>query len=247
MEPNKFEQEFRDKLEQRTIEPSKMAWDRLDAMLSVNEEKEEKKVVAMKPNRSWMYMVASFVVFATIGTFFLIDGKENSGNGIENGGTSVVTTEKPVQYSGTNDTVPSSIVQSATDNISATKMRQQTVVAVQAEKASSGRKTIKQGQPAGHNVKENSSTIPPGSNENIAAVTKKEVKEDTVKDFEAEKLLIASAGNKPKKKPSIKVDANSLLSSVEGELNESFRDKALQGIIKNFNAVKTSVANRNYQ
>ena len=45
----------------------------------------------------------------------------------------------------------------------------------------------------------------------------------------------------------IKVNSNSLLSSVEGELNESFRSKVLHTAVKNYNAIKTSVANRNYQ
>ena len=53
MEPNKLEREFREKLEKRAIQPSDMAWDRLDAMLSVAEKKK-------KPNRAWMYMAASF-------------------------------------------------------------------------------------------------------------------------------------------------------------------------------------------
>ena len=43
MEPNKFEKDFREKLNQREIEPSNNAWDRLDAMLSVAEEKKPKK------------------------------------------------------------------------------------------------------------------------------------------------------------------------------------------------------------
>ncbi len=43
MEPNNLEKDFREKLNQRTIEPSDKAWDRLDAMLSVAEEKKPKK------------------------------------------------------------------------------------------------------------------------------------------------------------------------------------------------------------
>jgi hypothetical protein len=43
------------------------------------------------------------------------------------------------------------------------------------------------------------------------------------------------------------VDANSLLSTAETELNQSFRESALKKINKNFNAVKTALVNRNYQ
>ncbi|WP_343696825.1 hypothetical protein [Flavobacterium sp.] len=44
MEPNNFEKDFREKLNQRKIEPSEKAWDRLDAMLSIAEEKSQRKI-----------------------------------------------------------------------------------------------------------------------------------------------------------------------------------------------------------
>ena len=62
MEPNKLENDFRNKLNQREIQPSEKAWDRLDAMLSVTEKK--------KPNRTWMYIAASFLGFLLVGTLF---------------------------------------------------------------------------------------------------------------------------------------------------------------------------------
>ena len=43
MEPNNFEKDFREKLNQRKIEPSDKACDRLDAMLSIAEEKKQPK------------------------------------------------------------------------------------------------------------------------------------------------------------------------------------------------------------
>jgi hypothetical protein len=38
-----------------------------------------------------------------------------------------------------------------------------------------------------------------------------------------------------------------LLNSVEGELNQEFRETTLQRLNRNFKTVKTAVANRNYQ
>ena len=49
------------------------------------------------------------------------------------------------------------------------------------------------------------------------------------------------------KKPSVKVDANVLLSSAEKEVEETFRDKVIQSINKKYNSVKTTLANRNYE
>lgn len=79
MEPNKLENDFRNKLSQREIQPSEKAWDRLDAMLSVNEKK--------KPNRTWMYVAASFLGFLLIGSLFFNQSK--TGN-IENSKTVVL-------------------------------------------------------------------------------------------------------------------------------------------------------------
>jgi hypothetical protein len=250
MEPNKLEQEFRDKLEQRTIEPSKMAWDRLDAMLSVGEGKKEKK-----PNRSWMYMAASFVVFATIGAFFLTNEKENSGNGTGSNSTPIVNREntvKPAQQEGSNDTIPPApLVKPSIETLSAPKMQQTAVAAIQTKATSAGKTVNKQNisprQNQTLNDKQGTNIFPPANNEGVAVVNHEGFKEDVINSFEADQLLATSAGNAKKKKSLIKVDANSLLSSVEGELNESFRDRAMEGVIKNFNAVKTSVANRNYQ
>ena len=44
MEPNKIEKQFREKLNTREIQPSVQVWDRLDAMLSVAEEKKTKYI-----------------------------------------------------------------------------------------------------------------------------------------------------------------------------------------------------------
>ena len=64
MEQNNLETQFKEKLNFREIKPTEMAWDRLDAMLTVAEDK--------KPIRSygWIYIAASIVGFAFLGTFF---------------------------------------------------------------------------------------------------------------------------------------------------------------------------------
>ena len=64
MEPNKLEKQFREKLNTREIQPSAQAWDRLDAMLSVAEEKKTKR-----PS-GFLFIAASILVLVTLGTFF---------------------------------------------------------------------------------------------------------------------------------------------------------------------------------
>jgi len=65
---NSIEKRFREELNQRTIEPSDKAWDRLDAMLSVAEKKQTK--------RNWLWIAASLILFATIGSLFVRTSKK---------------------------------------------------------------------------------------------------------------------------------------------------------------------------
>jgi hypothetical protein len=43
MEPNKLETDFRQKINDRTLTPSENSWDRLDAMLTIAEQKKPKR------------------------------------------------------------------------------------------------------------------------------------------------------------------------------------------------------------
>ena len=56
-----------------------------------------------------------------------------------------------------------------------------------------------------------------------------------------------SSENKINKKASVKIDANALLSTVEKELDDSYRETNLDKLNKNFNAIKTAIVNRNYE
>ncbi|HEY0045820.1 MAG TPA: hypothetical protein VGB44_03825, partial [Flavobacterium sp.] len=68
---NKFENEIRQKLNAREIEPSSKAWDRLDAMLTVGEEEKRKY------NYSWLYIAAGFLGFILIATIFFRQGQKS--------------------------------------------------------------------------------------------------------------------------------------------------------------------------
>ena len=70
MESNKFEKDFRDKLNQREIAPSENSWDRLDAMLAVAEKQQPKK------SKDWFYIAASIIGFILIGSVFFSQTEE---------------------------------------------------------------------------------------------------------------------------------------------------------------------------
>ncbi|KGO92078.1 hypothetical protein [Flavobacterium subsaxonicum] len=243
MEPNNtIEQDFKQKLEQRTIQPTEMAWDRLDAMLTVAEKKN-------KPSRSWMYMAASFLAMLLVGALYLNQQKENPVNGVNNNTNSVVIT--------TNADKPSETEIGATASPQITTGTEEVVASVNTPTQAKPRVT-RNGSVKSAATAKNINNTPNVliSNEAVAVnnqqvTTNPEVAQPAKIKVDANELL--ASVNNPKlnspqlKQSGVKVNANSLLSSVEGELNDSFKTKAFQGIIKNLDEVKTAVVNRNRQ
>ena len=76
MEQNKLETQFKEKLNSREIKPKEMAWDRLNAMLSVAEPSKGEQVQKPKHKFTWLYIAASFIGFLMISTVFF-NQKEN--------------------------------------------------------------------------------------------------------------------------------------------------------------------------
>lgn len=234
MEPNNFEKDFREKLNERKIEPSNNAWDRLDAMLSVAEEKKPKK------NRKWLYIAASLVGFLLVGTFFFSQ-KEKS-------------IEMPINTVVEKETEKDSVEKPILNDIDSSK----TEVAVSENPL---KKTLNK-EDKNHNQKSNkiiknesnqiaeSSVIIKNNQEkqsiNKAVITETQKKEtvDQLLDS-AEKTVVVENSAKPKAK--IKVNANDLLNQVDGELEESFREKVITKVNRNYQTVKVALANRNQQ
>lgn len=221
MEPNKMEKDFKEKLEQRTIQPSEMAWDRLDAMLSVAENKKPKK------NRTWMYIAAAFLVFLLVGVLFLNQEEEN--NGIENSNSVVTTEGQQSQTEGKNNEI--------------------TIAPVVNTEAA-----VAQSLGSASKTNSNSRGVEPGktvsvTDESIVVQISYEAPANTIVQVnDADELLAAATPSETaKKKRAVKVDANSLLSSVEEELDDSFKDRVLIATVKNIKALQSTVANRNYQ
>lgn len=234
MEQNKLDNEIRSKLQQRTINPSPMAWDRLDAMLSVAEEKKQPK------KRTWMYVAASFLGFLLVGTIFLKQGSDKSSNTVVKDAHTVATAPSAKEDTNTTDANTPSPIQEAI-KVAPTQLQNQPQVAVMKQNTASQKAVA-----APKAVKINEASVVLQQQEAVAENTG--VKEKQLIANDADELLNQSlAQNQMPGRKSLKVDSKSLLSSVEGELDQSFKEKALQGAIKNFNTIKTSVANRNHK
>lgn len=217
MEPNRTENDFKQKLEQRTIMPSSMAWDRLDAMLSVKEKK--------KPNKAWMYMAAGFAgILLTVSMFV---------NYNDMGDSKIDIQESIVNVPAKDYEIPV-IKQPVTPHPEIIKKEAIAVIKQEVNKRQINKKVI--------------ATI----SEKVAVTQQNtiepEIKQTSAVPTAGEKLLAGIEQMPVKQRKSlVKVDPGSLLSSVESELDEGFRTRALQTISKNYSVIVSSLANRNHQ
>ena len=251
MEPNKLENDFKNKLNQRSMQPTEMAWDRLDAMLTVAEAKKTKSTFG------WLYIAASFLGFTLIATIFfsqstaLIDLQPNN-----------IVVKDQVK----NDTLPKIILPINQQPALLPVEKNKTVT------ASASNKT-----PKNQNAKVD--LLPINGNQNIQnqieqvaifptktsnqpdnfisnpkpATSLKEALSNPKSIHVNADALLASVEIALKAAPlfdnqtNIKVNPSSILSQVDGELELSFREKVIQSVNKNYRTVKVALSNRNNQ
>ena len=244
MEPNKFEEQIREQLNSREIQPSENTWDRLDAMLSVAEEKKTKR------SFGWLYIAASILVFVTAGLFFF------------NQNTSEINPDATI----VNQEVTKDSVNNPLEKIQNEAPTEKMQPLVQTEENTT-QPTTQNSQPTTNNrvsiIKSNQSIAQkstPNQTKNTPSpkqevITqnngKSEVKNstpvfNTPANIEIKEVI---AQNELNQKPSTKVtvSASSLLSQVDGELELTFREKVLQKVNKNYKEVKVALSTRNTQ
>lgn len=237
MEPNNFEKYFREKLNNRQIEPSNKAWDRLDAMLSVAEESRPEK----KSKRKWLFIAASVVGFLLVGTFFFNQNKN--------------TVETPKDVVVEENTKKDSVMKPVLDNTDLVKPGVE--VAENPLQESSNKEEKKRNQISNQNIKNESNQIAESSviiknNQEKQSINNQTVIAESAKNSNVDQLLETAenkvvAENSAKPKSKIKVNANDLLNQVDGELELSFREKVISKVNKNYQTVKVAVASRNQQ
>ena len=227
MEPNKLDNQIREKLNAREIQPSAQAWDRLDAMLAVSEEKKSKK------GYGWFFVAASTILFFGLG-FFLFNSNET----IEiNNSTPIVTT------------INEEIDSAETTKINQISVKEEQPVLVQNEMNFSKTQTNKKSEEANKLTKEenltkdNSSSIIHHPSPNSYKYV---LPENLLAEVQTGEKVITS-DKKISPKPKMKVDANSLLTNVEKELDENHRETTLDKLNRKFKDAKSALANRNYE
>jgi len=228
MEPNKLENNFREQLNKREIQPSEMAWDRLDAMLSVAENKKPKK-------RAWLYIAASFLGFMLIGSLFF----NQSETEIKTNDAVVVQENTKSQTENTSQDHTSPV---SSSTITAVQPNQKAIASVTTSSKKGSKATT-----------ENSSISEKGTEEvQIIEEIKPVVKPNRYIESEsllaeAETKLQTESIKSSVAKSGVKVNSKNLLNSVEGELDDTFRERVVRSIGKNYETVKSSLATRNQE
>ncbi|MFI0425405.1 MAG: hypothetical protein ACH34V_00485 [Flavobacterium sp.] len=227
MEPNKIDNQIREKLNAREIQPSAQAWDRLDAMLTVSEEKKPKK------GYGWFFVAASMILFFGLG-FFLFNTNETTEI---NNSTSIVTTiNEETDSVKTNETneisvenVKPVLVQNEVNNSKQTR----NIKSVETDKVIKSESVLEE-KITPNIQRPTSNTYKYVSPENLLAEVQT-----------GEKVITSDKKITPK--PKMKVDANSLLTTVEKELDNTYRETTLDKLNRKFQDAKSALANRNYE
>lgn len=245
MGQNKIENQIKEKLNSREIQPSAQAWDRLDAMLSVAEEKKTKR------SFGWLFIAASILVFVSAGIFFFTQNTSE----VNNDSTIVETeVEKDSIQKDSNIQIPivekkqeNQVAESTEIQKSNNQNNSNSAVSIINQKSDQ-----KQSNPLINRDKkiefQNSSDV---ALKDLPRIETKTImfngsKTTTMSDED----LLASLDNVAKKantKSTVKVDARNLLSQVDGELDQTFREKVIGKIAKNYQEVKVALANRNQE
>lgn len=239
MAQNKLETQIKEQLNAREIQPSEMAWDRLDAMLSVAEEKKTIRFSFLSFQS--IGIAASVLVLVSLGLFFF-----NQKETVVKPKNNVVVKEK------TSDNNNNKI------NGNSFNPNQQSQQVAQNPKPET-----RNSQPFKKSFNQNNqkTIVNPVINQNkeIQFQNNEVIAQKELPVVEPKKELIskpstvnaddllASTSKKSESKPKIKVNANSLLSQVDGELDQTFREKVLTRVSKNYQEVKVALATRNQE
>ena len=226
MESNKYDTDFRTKVNNREITPSADSWNRLEAMLDSAEKKKSKPM-------TWLFIAAGIVGLLLVGNLFFI-GQGNTDNQIQ-------VVEKSDQ--------PSIIERTISEPIKPTLLEESIAASVPNENVKNApTKKAKVRTPVGQLLEKK---VFLNSKESIAIVNapvqEEKVVKTSIQNEENIEKLLAQARPNEEYNHKVKVDARSLLSQVDGELDLTFREKVVKSATKNYQNIKVAVVNRNYE
>jgi hypothetical protein len=230
MKKNAIENQFREKINAREIASSKASWDRLDAMLTVAEKP--------KRNFKWMYVAAIFLGFGITGTLYF---NQNKNKAAISNDTIVVNESKATPEAIAIPFEGNKIEKAITKTVIKEKLASREIKSGTKSNSILSYKVIEITEK--EEVKEQSlSIINQKAEQKVITQKSKYVNVDE---------LLASVDNASQKKGSmiaksnVKVNSNELLSQVDGELDLTFREKAINAVNQKFKTAKLALSNRN--
>ncbi len=252
MAPHKLEDNIREKLEAREIQPSADAWKKLEAKLDAEQPK--RKTVL------WYYVAASFVGFVILASVFFSRNNAEMNNEVVNETTEQKITEKQPEIIP-ND---SKLQEIASEEKSLEKVEKKqnapsNSVKVLPHKRSEIDKKIEKTEAIANVTKKEDKLLKNTTqkeedklfnnkvDEVVASVKKLQENNPEVNATDVESLLNNARRDIQTQRilNSPKVDAPALLEDVEWELEKSFRDKVFDALGEGFQKVRTAVSERN--
>ena len=240
MAPIKFEENIKDKLEKRTIQPSADAWQTLASRLDAKNNKKK------SPYYLWLGVAASIVAIMFIASQLFVNNNNT-------------TIETPVIVNTNKETIKKieseNVLQKKdvlTNNVEKESVKELNIKTPKSEKTEVAQLTKQ---------KEEKTVLPKevivnktsfedlkvqqvvaqiqGLKDKGESVTDKDI--DALLDQAQKEITLQNIYNETTKT----VDANALLQDVESDLQQSFRDKVFNALKSSYNTVKTAVAERN--
>ncbi|MDP2686192.1 MAG: hypothetical protein Q8O62_03160 [Aequorivita sp.] len=253
MAPHKLEDNIREKLEVREIQPSADAWKKLEAKLDAEQPK--KKTVL------WYYVAASFVGFVILASVFFSRNNAEMNNEVVNETTEQNITEKQLEIIP-NDSKLQEIAseektlekvaekQNATSNSVKELPQKKSEIDKKIEKTEAIANVTKQEEEPllkTSTQKEEDKLFNNKVDEVVASVKKLQQNNTEITATEVEALLNNARNDIQTQRilNNPKVDATALLQDVEWELEKSFRDKVFDALGEGFQKVRTAVSERN--
>ncbi|MCF7559082.1 hypothetical protein L3X39_00410 [Sabulilitoribacter multivorans] len=248
MAPLKYEEQLKEKLEKRRLEPSSDAWEKLSTRLDENETKNNKPYW-------WLGIAASI-----IGVLFVISQFLSHETSLEV--TPKVVTPDVIQQENPIKVVSEDL------NTAESDMKEANKEILKPSKSGTLLKTntVEESKVAvveeSEILKDHGAVITPKSlpkesltfeqqkiNEVVAQVQALKNKSNVVTDADIDALLEQAQKevrlHKLINETTGVVDADALLQDVEADLDQSFRSKVFEAVKSSYNSVKTAVAQRN--
>jgi hypothetical protein len=230
MKKNAIENQFREKVNAREIAPSKASWDRLDAMLTVVEKP--------KRNFKWLYVAASFLGFLIISISYF-----NQNQKVNVVANDAIVVSEPKNIPERNG---SSIKINLIKRVETPKVVEELLASKEIKRESD------------HNSISTNNEVQVEQKEEIqeqqVSIINQKTEQEIVlrksKYVNVDELLASVDQVSPRKNSSVvkspvKVNSNELLSQVDGELELSFREKALKVVNQKIKTATVALSNRN--